>query len=45
MRDLFNIKPGDTVMMLADKERGIAIVSNEEYMKFTQNIFDSQKIL
>lgn len=45
MRDMFNIKPGDTVMMLADKERGIAIVSNEEYMKFTQNIFDSQKIL
>ena len=39
MRDMFNIKPGDTVLVLADKERGIAIVSNEDYMKFAQSIF------
>jgi len=24
-RDLFNIKPGDTLLLLGDKERGIAI--------------------
>lgn len=42
MRDMFNIKPGDTVLVLADKERGIAIVSNEDYMKFAQSIFNAQ---
>ena len=42
MRDMFNIKPGDTVLVLADKERGIAIVSNEDYMKFAKSIFDAQ---
>lgn len=43
IRDMFNINPGDTVMVLADKERGIAIMSNEDYMKFAQSIFDAQK--
>ena len=42
MRDMFNIKPGDTVLVLADKERGIAILSNEDYMKFAQSIFNAQ---
>ena len=26
MRDMFGIKPGDSLLLLADKERGIAIV-------------------
>ena len=43
IRDMFNIKPGDTVLVLADKNQGIAIVSNEDYMKFAQSIFDAQK--
>lgn len=43
MRDMFNIKPGDTILLLADIEKGIAIVSNEEYMKFAENIFEAQK--
>ena len=43
MRDMFHIHPGDNVLVLADKERGIAIVSNEDYMKFAQTIFDAQK--
>ena len=43
MRDMFNIKPGDSILVLADKERGIAIVSNEDYMKFAKDIFDAQK--
>ena len=42
MRDMFNIKPGDTVLVLADQEKGIAIVSNEDYMKFAKEIFDAQ---
>ena len=43
MRDMFDIKPGDSVLLLADKEKGIAIMSNDDYMKFAQAIFDSQK--
>ncbi len=43
MRDMFNIKPGDTLMLLADIERGIAVMSNEDYLKMAQMIFDVQK--
>jgi AbrB family looped-hinge helix DNA binding protein len=43
MRDMFNINPGDTVLVLADKKTGIAIVSNEDYMRFAQTIFDAQQ--
>lgn len=43
MRDMFNIKPGDMILVLADQEKGIAIVSNEGYLKFAKNIFDAQK--
>lgn len=42
IRDMFNIKPGDQVLVLADENRGIAIVSNEDYMKFAKTIFDAQ---
>lgn len=42
MRDMFNINPGDSLLVLADKERGIAIASNEDYMKFAKSIFDAQ---
>jgi AbrB family looped-hinge helix DNA binding protein len=43
MREMFNIKPGDTILLLADIEKGIAIVSNEDYMKFATSIFEAQK--
>ena len=42
VRNLFNIKPGDTLLLMADVERGIAIVDNEAYMEFAKNIFNSQ---
>lgn len=41
-RDMFSIKPGDTVLLLADEDRGIAIVSNDVYMNFATAIFDAQ---
>jgi len=41
-RDLFNIKPGDTLLLLADKNQGIAIVQNDGYLKFAKEIFDVQ---
>lgn len=43
MREMFNIHAGDTILLLADKERGIAIVSNEDYLNFAQSIFEAQK--
>lgn len=30
VRDLFAIKPGDSLLMMADKKRGIALVSADE---------------
>ena len=40
-RDIFGIEPGDT-LLLADKERGIAIVQNDEYLNFAEAIFSAQ---
>ncbi len=41
-RDMFSIKPGDTVLLLADEDRGIAIVSNDAYINFAEAIFAAQ---
>ena len=35
MRDLFGIKPGDTLLLLADKERGIALVNDTRFLDTT----------
>ena len=29
-REMFNIKPGDTLMFLGDKDRGIALLKSED---------------
>lgn len=41
-REVFNIKTGDTLLLLGDTQRGIAIVDNRQYLKFAQSIFDAQ---
>jgi AbrB family looped-hinge helix DNA binding protein len=33
-RDVFNIAPGDTLLLLGDKKQGLAIVKNEKLMAF-----------
>ena len=38
-RDVFDIKPGDTLLLLGDKERGIAIAKYDDYVKFANEIF------
>ena len=40
-RDVFNIKNGDSLLLLGDTDKGIAIVKNEDYLKFAQAIFDA----
>lgn len=41
-RDIFDIKPGDTLLLLGDEERGIAIVNNDQIMNFAQAVFSAQ---
>lgn len=43
MRDMFKINPGESLLLLADIDRGIAIMKNEDYLMFAQSIFDAQK--
>ena len=33
MRDMFGIKAGDSLLLMADKERGIAIVNDTSFLK------------
>jgi AbrB family looped-hinge helix DNA binding protein len=42
-RDIFDIKPGDTLLLLADIEKGIALVQNEGYLQFAKEIFAAQE--
>ncbi len=42
-RDLFDIRPGDSMLMLADEETGLALVKNDVFLQFAGMIFDAQK--
>ena len=41
-RDMFDLAPGDNVLLLADKERGIAIVNNDDFVHFAESILNAQ---
>jgi AbrB family looped-hinge helix DNA binding protein len=43
-RELFDIQPGDTLLMLADVERGIAIVRNDVFRAFADEVLRTQSI-
>ena len=38
-RDVFGFKDGDTLILLGDKSKGIAIVKYDDYLKFAEEIF------
>lgn len=38
-RDIFDIKPGDTLIVLADEKRGIAIPPKDTFTMFADRIF------
>ena len=42
VRDIFDINPGDTLLMLADKNQGIAIVQKDVDMNFADAVFEAQ---
>ncbi len=41
-RDMFGIRPGDMLLLMADIDQGIAIVRNDEYLKFAEAVFEAQ---
>lgn len=42
-RDMFGIKPGDTMLLLADVTRGIAIVRNDLFKQFAEEVLNVQE--
>ena len=42
-REMFNIKPGDSVIVLCDKEKGMAIVKTDVIEDFTDNLMKGIK--
>jgi AbrB family looped-hinge helix DNA binding protein len=42
-REMFNIKPGDILLLLADAERGIAIQRQEFFQQIADEIFSGKK--
>ena len=38
VREMFDIEPGDMLLLLADRERGIAIVDNEGFLAMADEI-------
>ncbi len=39
-RDVFGIQPGDTLILLGDEKRGIAIPPKQSFAAFTKRIFE-----
>ena len=42
-REVFDIHPGETLLLLGDIQQGIAIVKNDRFMDFAKAILDTQK--
>ena len=38
-REVFGIKYGDTLLLLGDKSKGLAIAKYDDYIKFVEEIF------
>lgn len=42
-RDLFKIKPGDTLVLLGDEKRGIAIPPKTMFWQFAAAVFETEE--
>lgn len=40
-REVFDIHPGETLLLLGDIQQGIAIVKNDRFMDFAKAILDA----
>lgn len=38
-RDLFEIKPGDSLLMLGDEAQGLALVKSDAFLELAEEIF------
>lgn len=41
-RDIFDIHPGDTLVILGDEKRGLAIPLKEMFANFTAAVFETE---
>lgn len=41
-REIFNIKPGDSLLVLGDEEQGIAVVKSDVLLQFANEIFNAK---
>lgn len=41
-REIFGINPGDTVVVLGDIEKGLAITTQAEFTKILNQVFDNK---
>ena len=41
-RDIFDINPGDTLILLGDENQGIAIMKNDILTKFVDDVMSAQ---
>ncbi len=39
-REVFNIAPGDTLILLGDEDRGMAIPKKEEFSQYFSHVFE-----
>ncbi len=44
VREMFDIKPGDSVVLLCDKSKGIALVKSDVMEGFADNLLDGSNI-
>ena len=42
-REVFGIQPGDTLVILGDEDRGLAIPPKSAFTSFTQAVFETGK--
>ena len=42
-REVFGIQPGDTLVMLGDTKRGLAIPPKERFNQFSHAVFESDE--
>jgi AbrB family looped-hinge helix DNA binding protein len=42
-RKIFDIKPGDTLMVLGDEEQGLALMKSEGFLEMAQEIFKAAR--
>ena len=42
-RELFDLHPGDTIIVLADEERGIAIPRQDAFLQLAEDVFSNEE--